>query len=340
LEGTELSAATGRGKRTHGSAAGLNRRDFAIGAPLAAMLASIGRAGATEAPPKELRIGYQKIGALLIVKAQKVLEQRFEAQRVSVRWVEFAFGPPLLEALGAGAIDYGYTGDAPPIFAQAAHANLLYAAAIPARGYGQAIVVSDSSSIQALPDLKGKRVAVAKASSAHNLLISALESQKLDWSAITPVYLAPADAAAAFARGAVDAWSIWDPFLAIAELKQKARALPIDPAAASQNSFFLVNGDFAREHPDLVGAINSAIAIATAWADRHRDQVAAILAEASGVDLTAEQLAVNRAEFTFGPLGDTVLAQQQAVADRFQRLGLIPAPIRVRDIVWPWKSNG
>ena len=108
-----------------------------------------------EAPPKELRIGYQKIGALLIVKARRVLEQWFEAQGVSVRWVEFAFGPPLLEALGAGAIDYGCTGDAPPIFAQAAHANLLYAAAIPARGYGQAIVVPDASPIRALPDLTG-----------------------------------------------------------------------------------------------------------------------------------------------------------------------------------------
>ncbi|MBV8797171.1 MAG: sulfonate ABC transporter substrate-binding protein, partial [Hyphomicrobiales bacterium] len=75
------------------------------------------------------------------------------------------------------------------------------------------------------------------------------------------------------------------------------------------------------------------------WADQHRDQVAAILAEASGVDPAAEQRSTERAEFTFGPLSDDVLAQQQAVADRFQKLGLIPAPVHVRDIVWPWKSN-
>ena len=107
-------------------------------------------------------------------------------------------------------------------------------------------------------------MAVAKASSAHNLLISALESQKLDWSAITPVYLAPADAASAFARGSVDAWSTWDPFFAIAELKQKARALPVDRAATAQNSFFLINRDFAAKHPDVVEGINSAVATATA----------------------------------------------------------------------------
>jgi sulfonate transport system substrate-binding protein len=316
----------------------VNRRNFLISA--SSLLASTPVGSAISAEPlKELRIGYQKIGALLIVKAQKALEQQFEPQGVRVRWIEFAFGPPLLEALGAGAIDYGYTGDAPPIFAQAARSKLLYAAAIPARGYGQAIVVPAASSIQDVYGLAGKKVAVAKASSAHNLLVAALESVKLPWTAITPIYLAPPDAAAAFVRGAVDAWSIWDPFFAIAELKQKARALSLDRSVTTQNSFFLVNSGFAATHPEVVAAINGAVATSTTWADRHRGQVAAILAEASGVDLAAEQRSVDRAEFTFGPLNNDVLAQQQEVADRFQKLGLIPAPIRVRDIVWPWKSN-
>ena len=316
----------------------MNRRDFLIAAS-SSLTAALARPAISAEPLQELRIGYQKIGALLIVKEQKVLEQNFESQGTRVRWIEFAFGPPLLEALGAGAIDYGYTGDSPPIFAQAAHANLLYAGAIPARGYGQAIVVPAASSIQAISGLAGNKIAVAKASSAHNLLVAALESVNLPWSEITPVYLAPPDAAAAFIRGAVDAWSIWDPFLAIAELKQKARALPLDRGVSAQNSFFLVNGDFARKHPDVVTTINGAVAKATTWADQHRDQVAAILSEASGVDLAAESRSVNRAEFTFGPLNNDVLSQQQGVADRFQRLGLIPTPIHVREIVWPWRSN-
>ena len=316
----------------------MNRRDLLIGAS-ASLTAALAAPAISAEPFKELRIGYQKIGALLILKAQKALEQRFESQGVSVRWVEFAFGPPLLEALGAGAIDYGYTGDSPPIFAQAAHANPLYAGAIPARGYGQAIVVPAASTIQDISGLAGKKIAVAKASSAHNLLVAALESVNLPWTAITPVYLAPPDTASAFVRGAIDAWSIWDPFFAIAELKQKARALPLDRKVSAQNLFFLVNRDFAAKHPDVVDTINGAVATATTWADQHRDQIASILAEASGVDLAGEQRSVDRAEFTFGPLNNDVLAQQQSVADRFQRLGLIPAPIHVRDIVWPWKSN-
>ena len=137
----------------------MNRRDFLTAASSSLMAALASPANSAE-PLKELRIGYQKIGALLVVKDKKALEQRFEPQGVRVRWIEFAFGPPLLEALGAGAIDYGYTGDSPPIFAQAAHANLLYAGAIPARGYGQAILVPATSSIKGISGLKGKKIAV------------------------------------------------------------------------------------------------------------------------------------------------------------------------------------
>jgi len=315
----------------------MNRREFLI---LSAALGAVASPlAATAEPLKELRIGYQKTSVLLVVKAQRVLEKRFEPQGVAVRWVEFPFGPPLLEALNVGAIDYGYTGNAPPIFAQAAHANIQYVAVIPTRGYGQAIVVPEASPIQSVVELRGRKVGVAKGSSAHDLLVAAVESANVPWGEITPVYLAPADAAAAFARGAIDAWSIWDPFYAIAELKQKARSLPIDARAQQQHSFFLANGDFIARHGDVVLAINEEIAKATQWASDHRVETAELFAEVSGVELAAQKRAVDRAEFTFGPLDDAVIAQQQAVADRFHRLGLIPAPVAVRDIVWIKKPN-
>ena len=314
----------------------MNRREFIFSAAATV----VGASGAARAEaPRDIRFGFQKTSIPLVVKAQKRLEQRFEPQGIAVKWVEFAFGPPLLEAVNAGAVDYGYTGDAPPIFAQAARANINYVAVIPARGYGQAIVVPADSPVKTLLDLRGRKIGVAKGSSAHNLLVSALESGKIGWSEISPVYLAPADAAAAFSRGAIDAWSIWDPFYAIAELRQKARPLPIDPQATVQNSFFLANRDFLKNHADVVAAINEELAKATAWAGEHRDEVAALWAEASGVDLEAQKRSVARAEFAFAPLDERIIAQQQAVADRFQRLGLIPAPINVRDIVWVWKPN-
>jgi sulfonate transport system substrate-binding protein len=314
----------------------MNRRSFLF---FAAALNLSGRRLAFADTLKELRVGYQKTGVLLVVKARKQLEKRFASRGLAVRWVEFPSGPPLLEALNADGVDYGYTGDTPPIFAQAARANIRYVGVIPARGYGQAIVVLDASPMKTLSDLKGKKVGVAKGSSAHNLLVTALESADIAWSDITPVYLAPADAASAFARGSIDAWSIWDPFYAIAELRQKARALPIDPKKTAQNSFFLANRDFLALHADVISAVNEEIAAATAWAGANRGEAAALFSEASGVEIAAQRRSVDRAEFTFAAIDDKVITEQQSVADRFERLGLIPAHVNVRDIVWNGKSS-
>lgn len=317
----------------------LTKRQFlaALGGSVLAT-AFAGRAFAQETP-KEIRIGYQKSGVLLIAKAQGLLEKRFAAIGASVKWVEFTFGPPLLEALNTGNIDFGTVGDAPPVFAQAARANLLYVAVQPGRGDTQSIVVPKDSPIRKIEDLKGKKVAIAKASSAHSLTIAALESVGLTFSDIEPQYLPPADAAAAFTRGSVDAWTIWDPFYALAELNRNARALPIKPEVAAQNSFFLANKDFTAKHPGLVAAINDELAQATAWARDNRDKAAELFSQASGVELAAQQRTVNRTDFRYVPLTDEIITQQQAVADRFHRLGLIPKPIRVRDIVWAWKPT-
>lgn len=284
---------------------------------------------------KQIRIGYQKTGVLLIAKAQGLLEKRFAPQGVSVQWVEFSFGPPLLEALNSGTLDYGYSGDTPPIFAQAARANLLYVGAVPARGDGEAILVPPDSPVRTIADLQRRTVGFAKASSAHNFLIAALESAGLSIRDVNVAYLAPADAAAAYAKGAIDAWSIGDPYYAIAEESRRgARALPVDRAKTSQNSFFLANRGFASKHPNIVAAINEEIARATQWVNAHRDEAAAAFAQASSVSLAAQKRAVARAEYTFGPLTNNLLDEQQAVADRFYGLGLIPKRIVVRDIAW------
>ncbi|WP_294540975.1 aliphatic sulfonate ABC transporter substrate-binding protein [uncultured Rhodoblastus sp.] len=286
------------------------------------------------APVKQIRVGYQKTSALLVTKALGLLEKRFASEGVAVSWHDFQAGPPLLEALNAGAIDYGYTGDSPPIFAQAARAKLLYVAAIPARGEGQGIVVQANSPIRTVADLKGRKVGVAKGSSGHNLLIASLESAHVEWDEISAIYLSPADASAALANGAIDAWSIWDPFYAIAEIGIKARSLPVDRNATRQNSFFLANRDFTAKYPETVAAINAEVSKATDWAAAHRDETAKLFAEASGVDFVAQKRSVDRAEYTFSPLTPAVLDLQQQVADRYFKLKLIPNRIDVREIVW------
>lgn len=290
-------------------------------------------------PTKTFRIGYQKSSSLLVAaRQQQVFEKRLKALGFEeVRWVEFQFGPPLLEALGAGAVDFGVTGDTPPILAQSAGAQLVYAASSPA--VQNAILVPDGSPIKSMNDLKGKKVAFGKGSSSHNFTVQALAKAGLAYADIEPAFLAPADAVAAFTTGSVDAWAVWDPYFAIAEKKHGARSLVTTADGLDSNSFYLASKAFADAHPDVLKAAVEELAAVAGWASEHKDDLAAISSEATGIDFAAQQAAINRYRIEVRPLSDAVVAQQQAIADTFAGLGLIPKPVNVRDIVWNAPTN-
>ncbi|HEV7439713.1 MAG TPA: aliphatic sulfonate ABC transporter substrate-binding protein, partial [Methylobacterium sp.] len=261
-------------------------------------------------------------------------EARLRPLGITVRWVEFSFGPPLLEALSLGSIAFGQTGDAPPIFAQATGADLVYAAAQPGGGSGSAILLPTGSTIRTLADLKGKRVAFAKGSSAHNLTIAALEKAGLTYRDIEPVILAPADGAAAFARGSVDAWTVWDPYFAIAERAEGVRVLAQSADIVPTNTFFLANRTQAEAQPAVIAAAIDALGEVAAWCEANRGSVAASLSRVTGVPLDATERTVGRTRYTIAPMSPAVVAEQQRIADRFHGLGVIPRPVRVEDIVW------
>jgi len=314
----------------------MKRREFLKISFATAAVAVLSAHARAEAAPKEIRIGTQKGGFFPAVRQRRTVENVFAPLGVDVKWVDFQFGPPLLEAINVGSVDFGYVGDSPPIFAQAANARIRYVAAVKQEGNTQAIIVPKDSQIKTLADLKGKRIAFGKGSSAHNLLVAALEKAGLSWSDITPAPLAPADATAAFVKGSVDAWSIWDPYLALAELRENARVIAFDKEIHKPNSFYIAGSDFVETYPALVARLNSVFASEGVWADQHHEEVARAQAEATGVDIAAIQRFVNRSNYRVVPIDDEVIKSQQAVADRFARLGLIPKPIKVSDIVWKW----
>ncbi|GJD28985.1 Putative aliphatic sulfonates-binding protein [Methylobacterium adhaesivum] len=310
----------------------IDRRTL-LTAALAAAAGSAAPLSARAADPV-FRIGYQKNGILVVAKQQGVLEARLKSLGYAVAWTEFSFGPPLLEALNLGSIDFGQTGDAPPIFAQAAGSNLVYAAAQGAAGSGAAILVAEGSPIRTLADLKGKRVAFAKASSSHNLTLAALAKAGLTYADIVPVTLAPADAAAAFASGQVDAWTIWDPYFAIAQGRPGVRVLALATDIARPNNFFLANRTVAQARPEIVKAVIETLSGVATWCEANRPAVADLLSRGTGVPLAATERAVARTDYVIGPMTPELVAEQQAIADRFHAAGLIPKPIRVADAVW------
>lgn len=314
-----------------------NRRQFTTAALAAGAwaLAPAGAAWGQAALPKEVRIGFQKGSAILVLaRKQQVVEKRLAALGVpSVKWVEFQFGPPMLEALGAGAIDLGSVGDTPPIFAQAGGSNLVYAAATPSAQH--AVLVPKSSPIKSVADLRGKKVAFGKGSSAHNVTVKALAQAGLKFDDIVPTYLSPADATAAFLGGNIDAWVVWDPYYAIAEQRYGARAIAdtTDKRLAS-SSYYMAGRDFAARHPTALGAVLDEVRTLTLWSGQHRDALAALAAEATGIDAKSWSTAFGRAEFSLGPVTDAHIAQQQELADTFHALGIVPRKLDVKQIVW------
>jgi sulfonate transport system substrate-binding protein len=311
----------------------MKRREFLKLSLGSAAVAAVPLRARAEAAVKEIRIGYQKNGVLVIARQRATLENHFKPAGIDVKWVEFSSGPPMMEAMNVGSVDYGAVGDSPPVFAQAAGAAIVYAAGQPITN-GQGIMVPQNSPIRTIADLGGKRIGFTKGSSAHNVVVQTLEKAGLTYGDITPVYLAPPDAGPAFANGSIDAWAIWDPYFAIGETKQNGRILVNAYEITKTNSFFIANRDFAKNHGPILQQINDVIASTAAWAEAHRDEVAKSLSAVTGIPLDIQIIAANRQAFKIGPVTDEIVVTQQGVADRFFKLGLIPKQIAIRDIVW------
>jgi sulfonate transport system substrate-binding protein len=283
-------------------------------------------------PAKELRIGFQKSASLFVLqKAQGTLEKRLAPLGVGVKWVEFPAGPQLLEGLNVGAIDVGFVGEAPPIFAQAAGARFVYVGNDPAAPLAEALVVPRDSALKTVADLKGKRVALNKGSNVHYLLVKLLEKNKLKYGDITPVFLAPADARAAFEKGAVDAWAIWDPFLAAVEKQTGARQLADGSGVVNDFNYYLAQTDYAQANPHVIRELFANTQDAAKFVQADIPRAAALIAPLQGLDVAVVEASLKRYRFGVVPLTPAVAAEQQKVADTFYELKLIPKPIRIAD---------
>ncbi|MFL6838395.1 MAG: sulfonate ABC transporter substrate-binding protein [Bradyrhizobium sp.] len=287
--------------------------------------------GTSYGQDKVVRIGFQKYGKLVLLKSKGTLEGQLKAAGCQVVWTEFPSGPPLLEALNVGAINFGNTGEAPPIFAQAAGAPIQYVAYEPPAPKGEAILVPKESKITSVAELKGKKVALNKGSNVHYLLVKTLEKAGVKYSEIEPVFLAPADARAAFERGAVDAWVIWDPFQAAAEAATGARTLADGTGIVANYQFYFASKKFVGADPKIVDLVLAQLSEVDDWAKGDIRAVAEQLAPAIGLPVPVVEAALKRQSYGIKPITESVIADQQQVADTFFALGLIPKQVKISD---------
>jgi sulfonate transport system substrate-binding protein len=305
-------------------------------------IAALSMPAIVRASPVRFRIGWQKNGVLALAKATEALEKRLGPKGIEISWSEFSSGPPLLEALGADALDFGPTGDVPPLFAQAAGGSLLYVGAYKGASAGSAILVHKDAPINDLADLKGKRVAFKRGSSAHNFTVKALRKGGLTLADIEAVDLPPPDAAAAFKTGAIDAWAIWDPYFAVAEEDPQTRVLTTAEGIVDSWSYFLGNTTFANGHQDIVLDTLDELKTVGTKAQADLPTTAKALSAITGV---AEPVTLKTLSRPGSDLGQVHLlpaeaeSYQQALADEFHSLGILPKSLKISDIVWRPKAS-
>ena len=282
-------------------------------------------------------ISYQRSSTLFILlKRTGELEKKLGALGYDVSWHEFSTG--LLQSLNAGSVDlHADVADAFALFTQAANAPLTYYAEETSAPSAQAIIVPPDSAIRTVSDLKGKRVAVSKGSGCNFLLLVALAKAGLTINDIQVRYLEAPDALAAFRGGNVDAWVIWDPFLAAQQREAHVRVVADGSDGLAQyNRFYTATTSFAERHPDVLRAVFDELKEKGQWVKAHPQEAAQILAPLWGnLPAPTVELANSRRSYAIVPVQRDQLGEQQRIADTYRAAGLIPAMLKATDIrIW------
>ncbi|MDR0621426.1 MAG: aliphatic sulfonate ABC transporter substrate-binding protein [Deltaproteobacteria bacterium] len=292
-----------------------------------------------EAQEKKLRIGYQKSSTLLILlKGQGILEKALESKGVTVEWNEFTSGLPMVEALNVGALDLSAdVADTVPLFAQSAGTEFTYFLQEKPSPTAEGIVVAKDSEVKATKDLKGKKLAVAKASGAHYLTVQALNKAGLVFDKDVAIsYLQPADARTAFESGAIDAWATWDPFLATVEIQSGARKIDDgSTTGVTYTRFYPISTPYLAANPDIAKVIADELTKIGQWVKANPDAAADVQAPLVGLDKEIVKLGNSRRSYAVAPVDETALAEEQKIADIFVAEKLLPKAISVKDVpVW------
>jgi sulfonate transport system substrate-binding protein len=276
-----------------------------------------------------LRVGDQKGNSQAVMEAAGVLKDL----PYRIEWKEFPAAAPLLEALGAGAIETGVVGDAPFTFAAAANVPVKAIGAIRQSQEGLAILVPHESKIQSFEDLRGKKIATGRGSIGHQLILAALESK--GWSAgdVQIVFLAPSDAKIAYTQGSVDAWSTWEPYVSQEEVLFQSRRVITAEGLTPGIAFQVASPDAIQDkRPELEDFLRR-LAAARAWSLTNVDGDAETWGRLMNIPPAVARNWLNRAKIRLAPVDDGVVADEQKTIDLYFRSGLIKKKLNAADIV-------
>ena len=276
-----------------------------------------------------LRVGDQKGNSQAVMEAAGMLKD----VPYRIEWKEFAAAAPLLEALGAGAIDTGLVGDAPFTFAAAANVPVKAIAAVRQSREGLAILVPEKSAIHSFDDLRGKKIATGRGSIGHQLILAALQSNGWAATDVQLVFLAPSDAKVAYTQGSVDAWSTWEPYVSQEEVLFKSRRVITAEGLTPGLSFEVASPAAIRDKREALQDFVRRLATARAWSLGNIKSYAETWGKLMNIPTAVPLNWLARAKIRIAPIDDAVVSDEQKTIDLYLRSGLIKQKLDASDVV-------
>ena len=276
-----------------------------------------------------LRVGDQKGNSRAVMEAAGVLKD----VPYKIEWKEFPAAAPLLEALGAGAIETGLVGDAPFTFAAAANVPVKAIAAVRQSRDGLAVLVPEQSRIKSFDDLRGKKIATGRGSIGHQLILAALEARGWKPDDVQIAFLAPSDAKVAYTQGSVDAWSTWEPYVSQEEVLFKSRRVITGEGLTPGLGFQVATPTAIKDkRPELEDFVRR-LAAARAWSAGNVSSYAETWGKLMNIPTSVPLNWLTRAKIRIAPIDDAVIADEQTTIDLYFRAGLIKQNLKAADIV-------
>lgn len=243
----------------------------------------------------------------------------------------FPAGAPVLEALNAGALDVGFTGDIPFLFIRAAGAPVKAVGAWRYNTETVVIVVNGESDIESVHDLAGKRIAVNRGGWGHFMALGALERAGMSVDEVSLAFLSPVDGRAALNRHSVDAWVPWEPYTSSAVLLDGSRVIETGDGIMTGYSYALAREDAIETKQEAIQDLLLRLARAQQWALEHPDEFAQQLASTLDIPAEVADRWVAQASITPATIDSEVIHSLQTAADFFHRHEVLPAPVDVSD---------
>lgn len=281
----------------------MNRREFVQVTSVASLLALLPAAGLVSAASHEIRYGGSAwLGHYPAYVA--MTDGSLERAGITQDWQSFGTSSARMSALMSGNIDIACTGIVSALALMARGAQQFSIIAIP-DSFGRVEGILAREELASVQDLKGKKIGVTFASSAHLLVLDVLEQAGLTQRDVSVLNVPAPELPAAMQSGQIDAAAAWTPQFNTILRQPGIKVLADDTDFSLYKEFSVTPGpdvlvirrDFAEKNHDLVKTYLDQYFQANQLLREHPEQAAKLLLSLTNLSLEEQVTVVKGADW-------------------------------------------